>query len=150
LPTTSTEIVAKLRNPPALIPDSVLVDNHLRMRLSPEVTIAMGMMTLCPADEGLSLQTGEMVASHCPHADEMDASERVLGAALAGDSTLFAREDYVEEAWRIVEPVLKKNTPVYQYSPDTWGPEEVERVTPPGGWSNPGEKYAFAVAREAA
>jgi glucose-6-phosphate 1-dehydrogenase len=110
----------------------------------------MGMMTLCPADEGLSLQTGEMVASHCPHADEMDASERVLGAALAGDSTLFAREDYVEEAWRIVEPVLKKNTPVYQYSPDTWGPEEVERVTPPGGWSNPGEKYAFAVAREAA
>ncbi|MBV8806351.1 MAG: hypothetical protein JO042_14940, partial [Sinobacteraceae bacterium] len=58
-------------------------------------------------------------------------------AAMGGDSTLFAREDYVEEAWRIVEPVLKKNTPVYPYAPTTWGPEEVERVSPPGGWNNP-------------
>jgi len=136
LPTTSTEIVGKFRKPPTLIPDSLLVENHLRLRLSPEVTIAMGMMALAPG-EGLSLQTGEMVASHSPRADEMDAYERVLGAAMAGDSSLFAREDYVEEAWRIVEPVLKKNTPIYQYSPNTWGPDEVERVTPPGGWQNP-------------
>ena len=150
LPTTSTEIFAKFRNPPSLIPDSLLVENHLRLRLNPEVTIAIGMNTLSPAAEGLSLQTGEMVAGHSPRADEMDAYERVLGAAMARDSALFAREDYVEEAWRIVEPVLKKNTPVYQYTPNTWGPEEVERVTPPGGWNNPGEKYAFAVAREAA
>jgi glucose-6-phosphate 1-dehydrogenase len=150
LPTTTTEIVAKFRKPPTLIPDSLLVENHLRLRLSPEVTVAMGMMTLAPAAEGLSLQTAEMVASHSPRADEMDAYERVLGAAMAGDSTLFAREDYVEAAWRIVEPVLKKNTPVFQYTPNTWGPDEVERVTPPGGWSNPGDKKAFAVASEAA
>ena len=150
LPTTTTEIVAKFRKPPTLIPDSLLVENHLRLRLSPEVTVAMGMMTLAPAAEGLSLQTAEMVASHFPRADEMDAYERVLGAAMAGDSTLFAREDYVEAAWRIVEPVLKKNTPVFQYTPNTWGPDEVERVTPPGGWSNPGDKKAFAVASEAA
>jgi glucose-6-phosphate 1-dehydrogenase len=150
LPTTCTEIVAKLRHPPALIPESVPVENHLRFRLSPEVTIAMGMMTLCPTAEGLSLQTGEMLASHCPNSDEMDAYERVLGAAMAGDSTLFAREDYVEEAWRIVGPVLKKNTPIYQYTPKTWGPEEVERVTPPRGWSNPGEQKALALASEAA
>ena len=65
LPATCTEIVAKLRKPPALIPESVLVENHLRLRLSPEATIAMGMMTLCPSAEGLSLQAGEMVASHC-------------------------------------------------------------------------------------
>src|SRR2546425_9850341 len=136
LPATCTEIVGKFRKPPTLIPDSLLVENHLRLRLSPEVTIAMGMMALAPG-EGLSLQTGEMVASHSPRADEMDAYERVLGAAMAGDSSLFAREDYVEEAWRIVEPVLKKNTPIYQYSPNTWGPDEVERVTPPGGWQNP-------------
>lgn len=57
---------------------------------------------------------------------------------------------YVEEACRIVEPVLKKNTPVYQYTLNTWGPEEVERLTPPGGWSNPTDKKAFAVASEAA
>jgi glucose-6-phosphate 1-dehydrogenase len=150
LPTTSTEIVARFHKPPTLIPDSLLVENHLRLRLSPEVTIAMGLMTLDPRAEGLSLQTGEMVASHSPRADEMDAYERVLGAAMGGDSTLFAREDYVEEAWRIVEPVLKKNTPVYPYAPKTWGPEEVERVAPPGGWSNPGDKKLIAVANEAA
>jgi glucose-6-phosphate 1-dehydrogenase len=150
LPTTFTEVLAKLRNPPTPIPDSPLVENYLRLRLSPDVTIAMGMMALCPTAEGLSLETGEMVASHCPQADEMDAYERVIGAAVAGDSSLFAREDYVEEAWRIVEPVLRKNTPVYQYAPKTWGPEEAERVTPPRGWSNPSEQKAFAVASEAA
>jgi glucose-6-phosphate 1-dehydrogenase len=114
------------------------------------MTIAMAMNTLSPVAEGLTLQASEMVASHSPRADEMDAYERVLGAAMAGDSTLFAREDYVEQAWRIVEPVLKTNTPVYQYTPNTWGPVEVERVTPPGGWSNPGEKYGVAIAREVA
>jgi glucose-6-phosphate 1-dehydrogenase len=150
LPTTCTEIVAKFRKPPTLIPDSQLVENHLRLRLSPEITIAMGMMNLAPDAEGLALQTGEMVASHSPRADEMDAYERVLGAAMAGDSTLFAREDYVEEAWRIVEPVLKQKTPVHQYAPGTWGPNEVDRVTPSGGWSNPSEKKAFKVASEAA
>jgi glucose-6-phosphate 1-dehydrogenase len=137
LPTTCTEIVAKFRKPPSLVPDSALVENHLRMRLSPEVTIAMGMMALAPDAEGMSLQDGEMVASHSPRAEEMDAYERVLGAAMAGDSTLFAREDYVEEAWRIVEPVLRKKTPVFQYAPNSWGPSEVERVTPPGGWQDP-------------
>ena len=150
LPTTVTEIVAKFRHPPTLIPDNELKDNYLRLRLSPEATIAMGMMSLCPTAEGLSLQTGEMVASHCSRADEMDAYERVLGAAMAGDSSLFAREDYVEQAWRIVEPVLKGSTPVYQYVPNTWGPGQVDRVTPPGGWSNPDEKKTIAVAKEAA
>ncbi len=146
LPVTVTEIFAKFHKPPTLIPDSQLVENHLRLRLSPEITIAMGMMNLAPNADGMSLQTGEMVATHSPRADEMDAYERVLGAAMEGDSTLFAREDYVEEAWRIVEPVLKKNTPVYQYTPGTWGPAEVDRVTPPGGWNNLGEKKELVVA----
>jgi glucose-6-phosphate 1-dehydrogenase len=150
LPTTCTEIVGKFRRPPTLISDSLLVENHLRLRLSPEITIAMGMMNLSPNAEGLSLQSSEMMASHSPRADEMDAYERVLGAAMTGDSTLFAREDYVEEAWRIVEPVLKKNTPIYPYAANTWGPEEVDRVTPPGGWSNPGDKKAIALTSEAA
>jgi glucose-6-phosphate 1-dehydrogenase len=150
LPVTSTEIIGKFRKPPTLIPDSLLVENHLRLRINPEITIAIGMMNLAPGSEGMDLQTSEMMASHLPRADEMDAYERVLGAAMAGDSTLFAREDYVEEAWRIVEPVLKKNTPVYQYASNTWGPAEVDRVTPPGGWSNPAEKKAIAVASEAA
>jgi glucose-6-phosphate 1-dehydrogenase len=150
LPTTCTEIVAKFRKPPTLIPDSELVENHLRLRLSPEITIAMGMMNLAPNAEGLALQTGEMVASHSPRVDEMDAYERVLGAAMSGDSTLFAREDYVEEAWRIIEPVLKKNTQVHQYAPGTWGPSEADRVAPTSGWNNPGGKEALALASEAA
>ena len=80
----------------------------------------------------------ELLASHHPSAEEMDAYERVLGDAMAGDATLFAREDYVEEAWRIVDPVLKADTPFYGYEPGSWGPREVEeRVSPVGGWHNP-------------
>ena len=150
LPTTCTEIVGKFHKPPTLIPDRELVENHLRLRLSPEITIAMGMMNLDPNQEGFAFQSSEMMASHSPTPDETDAYERVLGAAMEGDMRLFAREDYVEEAWRIVDPILKENTPVYQYAPNTWGPQEVERVTPPAGWSNPGEKKTFAVTREAA
>src|ERR1700745_574275 len=78
-----------------------------------------------------------MLASTAPRAGEMEAYERLLGAAMEGDGTLFAREDYVEEAWRIVDPVWKKTTPVYGYEPNTWGPRELERVTPEGGWRNP-------------
>ena len=79
-----------------------------------------------------------MVGTQLPRADEMDAYERVLGDAMHGDATLFAREDYVEEAWRIVDPVLKDGTPVHEYEPGTWGPKEVDAsVSPPGGWHNP-------------
>src|SRR5437660_10574517 len=78
-----------------------------------------------------------MVGTQLPRADEMDAYERVLGDAMHGDATLFAREDYVEEAWRIVDPVLKAGTPVYEYEPGTWGPKEVDsRVWPAAGWQN--------------
>ena len=135
LPTTYTEILAKFRKPPTILPDSVLTENHLRLRLSPDVVIAMGLMSLAPG-EGMELQAGEMVATSSD-AGDMDAYERLLGAAMAGDNSLFAREDYVEEAWRIVDPVLKKGTPVYPYASNTWGPAEITRVTPPGGWDTP-------------
>ena len=135
LPVTCTEILAKFRKPPTLIPDSILTENHLRLRLSPDVVIAMGLMSLAPG-EGMGLQAGEMVATSSD-AGDMDAYERLLGAAMAGDNSLFAREDYVEEAWRIVDPVLKKGTLVYPYAANTWGPAEVARVTPPGGWDIP-------------
>jgi glucose-6-phosphate 1-dehydrogenase len=136
LPVTCTEILAKFRKPPTLIPDRILTENHVRLRLSPDVVIAMGLMTLAPGD-GMIFQTNEMVATNSPGSGEMDAYERLLGAAMAGENSLFAREDYVEEAWRIVDPVLKKGTPVYTYAQNSWGPAEVERVTPPGGWDEP-------------
>lgn len=85
----------------------------------------------------MALQAGEMVASRHPGVGDMDAYERLLGAAMEGEPTLFAREDYVEEAWRIVDPLLKGTAPIYPYAPNTWGPEQVALVTPPGGWDNP-------------
>jgi glucose-6-phosphate 1-dehydrogenase len=150
LPVTCTEIVAKFRKPPSLIPDSRLTENHLRLRLSPEATIAMGMMVLASA-EPMTLQAREMVASRSPRAGDMDAYERVLGAAMEGDATLFAREDYVEEAWRIVDPILKQGSPVYPYAPNTWGPEQAEHLTPTGGWDNPGAgQDGLSIATQAA
>ncbi len=109
----------------------------------------MGMMVM-PPGESLVGQSAEMIASQPPIAEEMDAYERVLGDAMAGDATLFAREDYVEEAWRIVDPVLKKGTPVYSYEPKSWGPNEVERVVPPGGWQNPVVRHEPSAATKAA
>jgi glucose-6-phosphate 1-dehydrogenase len=101
------------------------------------MTIAIGSTVMAPG-EALAGQHVEIIASRNPCPDEMDAYERVLGDAMAGDATLFARQDYVEEAWRIVDPVLKSGTPVYEYEPGTWGPGEVEQeVSPDGGWSNP-------------
>jgi glucose-6-phosphate 1-dehydrogenase len=114
-----------------------LTPNYFRFRISPEVTQAFGINVIAPGEDTVS-QSVEMIASRHPRADEMDAYERVLGDAMAGDATLFAREDYVEEAWRIVDPVLKAVTPVYEYEPNTWGPSEAnQKVSPPGGWQNP-------------
>jgi glucose-6-phosphate 1-dehydrogenase len=150
MPVTCTEIVAKFRKPPSLIPDSRLTENHLRFRLSPDVTIAMGMMLLASA-EGMVLQDREMIAHRVPRAGDMDAYERVLGGAMEGDATLFAREDYVEEAWRIVDPILKKTTPVFPYAPNSWGPGQVDSVTPASGWDNPSVGHdAMSVAGQAA
>jgi glucose-6-phosphate 1-dehydrogenase len=137
LPVTCMEVIGRFRKPPTVIRDSALVRNYLRIRISPEMTIAMG-ATVMAAGEALKGETVEMVASRHPRPEEMEAYERVLGDAMAGDATLFAREDYVEEAWRIVDPVLKAGTPVYAYEKGTWGPQEVERrQSPNGGWHNP-------------
>jgi glucose-6-phosphate 1-dehydrogenase len=83
-------------------------------------------------------QALEALVSRNHQPDEVDAYERVLTDAMAGDTTLFARQDYVEEAWRIVDPVLKQDTQVYEYEPHSWGPVEVEqKIIPQDGWHNP-------------
>jgi glucose-6-phosphate 1-dehydrogenase len=107
------------------------------MRISPNIEFAFCTNIISPTDESISIPN-EITGTRHPTANEMGAYERVLGDAMAGDATLFAREDYVEEAWRIVDPVLKAGTPVYEYEPKTWGPKEVEqKVSPPAGWHNP-------------
>jgi glucose-6-phosphate 1-dehydrogenase len=136
LPVTATEVVCRLRKPPTEIPADVLHPNYLRFRIGPDVSIAMGITVMGPGEKLVGKPT-EMIATNQPDAEEMDAYERVLGDAMVGDATLFAREDYVEQAWRIVDPLLKRDRPVYPYEPHTWGPAETDRVSPPGGWQNP-------------
>ncbi|HTP97777.1 MAG TPA: glucose-6-phosphate dehydrogenase [Casimicrobiaceae bacterium] len=136
LPVTCTEVMARFRRPPAIFPTCTAPCNHARFRISPEVQIAMGAVVM-DASEQFVGQTIELLAAHHPTADEMDAYERVLGDAMAGDATIFAREDYVEEAWRIVDPVLAGRTPVYPYDPGQWGPPQANELTPPGGWDDP-------------
>jgi glucose-6-phosphate 1-dehydrogenase len=138
LPVSCMEIMARLRKPPATaIRGNDVPQNYLRFRLSPEITAAMA-VSAAPAVEGGKREAVELVASRHPRPTEMEAYERVLTDAMIGDATLFARQDYVEEAWRIVDPVLKDATPVYVYEPHNWGPKEVDQtVLPPGGWDKP-------------
>jgi glucose-6-phosphate 1-dehydrogenase len=138
LPVTCMEVMARYRKPPTTnMTEPGTPQNYMRFRVSPETTVAMGVSVSAPTGKGPREEI-EMVASRHPRPDEMEAYERVLGDAMAGDATLFARQDYVEEAWRIVDPVLKAATPVYIYEPNTWGPKEVDQsVLPPGGWDRP-------------
>ena len=136
LPVTCTEILLRLRLPPTMYKKYDLEPNYVRFRISPDIMLAFGMNVISPVQESMS-QVSELLASRHPSAKEMDAYERVLSDAMAGDATLFGREDYVEEAWRIVDPVLKAGTPLYEYEAQTWGPVEADLVAPPGGWHNP-------------
>jgi len=136
LPVTCTEVFVQLHQPPTMYQGFDLQPNYCRFRISPDVMLAFGVNVMASDDK--TSQSVELLASHRPIAKEMDAYERLLGDAMAGDASLFAREDYVEEAWRIVDPVLKAGTPVYEYEPGSWGPGEVDqKVSPPGGWQNP-------------
>ena len=137
LPVTCTEILVRLRRPPTAYSTASLSPNHLRFRINPDTTLAFGMMAPKIGDEGVG-QVIEALVNRNAQPDEVDAYERVLTDAMAGDATLFARQDYVEEAWRIVDPVLKNGSPLYDYEPNTWGPAEAERrVVPSDGWLNP-------------
>ena len=139
LPVTGLELLVRLRKPPRIYPIDPVVANHMRMELAPDITFAMGVTTMSLQSDTQAAPVELMVSRHPSAADDEDPYERLLGDAMAGDSTLFARQDYVEEAWRIVDPLLHEKTPVYPYAPGTWGPEsEVNaRVMPPGGWKNP-------------
>jgi glucose-6-phosphate 1-dehydrogenase len=137
LPVTATEVIARLRPPPAIFAASPPPPNYVRFRLSPDVAIALGTMVMSAGDE-LTGQPTELLAYERSAADKVDPYERLLGDAMKGDHTPFAREDYVEEAWRIVGPVLGNVTPLYEYDPNTWGPAQMEdTICPPGGWVDP-------------
>ena len=138
LPITCMEVIARFRKPPAIdLAESSASQNYMRFRISPEMTVAMAMSVSSPNTPG-KREAVELLASRHPGAEEMEAYERVLTDALSGDATLFARQDYVEEAWRIVDAVLKEQTPLHEYAPGTWGPsEQSTSVIPPGNWQAP-------------
>jgi glucose-6-phosphate 1-dehydrogenase len=138
LPCTTTEVLARLKSPP-LRHMAGEETNYLRFRLSPEVVLALGAQVKRPGELMVSELT-ELRMVHRPDGEEMDAYERLLGDAMAGDATLFAREDGVEAAWEIVEPILGNVDPIQFYEPDTWGPAEAEALAADcGGWHRPQE-----------
>ena len=135
LPVTATEVLATFREPPTFLRGQAPGRNYMRFRISPDMEIAIGTIVM-RNKESLEGQAVEMLANHRPCPEEMEAYERVLGDAMNGDSSHFAREDYVEEAWRIVDSLLKNAPPIREYDPDTWGPQD-DSISPPGGWHNP-------------
>ncbi|HYA34219.1 MAG TPA: glucose-6-phosphate dehydrogenase [Candidatus Binataceae bacterium] len=136
LPATTTEVMVRLKRPPLRRVASSDA-NYLRFRLSPKVVIAIGAQIKRPGESTASDMT-ELKLVQSQSTEEMDAYERLLTDAMAGDSTLFAREDAVEAAWAIVDPILNETGAVIEYKPGTWGPAEAARLAGRiGGWHNP-------------
>lgn len=138
LPVTSTEVLVELKRPPQAVFGHIepRQTNFLRFQLSPHVLIALGARAKKPGEEMVGEEV-ELVAQH-QGTDELTPYERLLGDALKGDSTLFARQDSVEGAWRVVDPVLGNVTPVHEYEPGTWGPVAADRIiVRDGGWHAP-------------
>lgn len=140
MPVTATEVLIELRRPPQPVFGEMQPGqcNYIRLRLSPQVVIATGVRVKVPG-EAMEGEEVELHATH-QHGDEMKPYERLLGDAARGDSTLFAREDAVEAAWRVVQPILGNVTPVHEYEPGTWGPAEADQIIKRyGGWHSPVE-----------
>ena len=137
MPTTCTEVLVRFRRPPQRIfaGEREAAPNGLRLRLGPDVLIALRARAKAPG-EGMRGEDIVLVAREHP-GDGLLPYERLLGAAMAGDQSLFAREDLVEEAWRIVEPVLDGASPVHAYAPGSWGPREASALLPGGSWWDP-------------
>jgi glucose-6-phosphate 1-dehydrogenase len=136
LATTATEVVVTLRQPPAVFTDVPPPANYFRFRVTPTQTIAISSFMKLPGHL-LEGEPVELTLSEHPDPREMGAYEELLTDAIHGVSARFARQDYVEEAWRIVDPVLDDATPVVEYEPGTWGPALRGAVVPPGGWIDP-------------
>ena len=138
LPVTATEVLVALKRPSQTVFDEIKPDqsNYFHFRLNPNVFIALAARAKVP---GESMVGEEAKLLACQHSgEETSAYERLLSDAVEGDTTLFAREDAVEAAWRVVDPILGNVTPVYEYEPGTWGPAEADRIIGgESGWHNP-------------
>jgi glucose-6-phosphate 1-dehydrogenase len=135
LATTATEIIVQLRQPPTRVFDNG-TPNRIRFEISPNVVIAFDVRVKKPGEA----MVGEDVCIDLDEkpGEEMEPYDRLLGDALHGDQTLFARQDTVEAAWQIVDGILGNVTPIHPYDTGTWGPAEADRLLPPGAtWVDP-------------
>jgi len=136
-------VLVELKRPPQTVFDETEPgqSNDLHFRLSPNVFISLGARIKVPGESMVGRRV-ELIA--CQHTgEEMSPYERLLSDALRGDPSLFGREDGIEAAWRVVDPILGNATPVHEYEPNTWGPPEADRIIAgAGGWHNPAPSEA--------
>jgi glucose-6-phosphate 1-dehydrogenase len=139
LPLTACEVLVRLKAPPQSLFGNAAVhedDNYLRFRLSPHSTIALAARVKRPGKEFVGEQREFALLEVEP--DVRSPYERLLADAMDGDGALFAREDAIEAAWAVVEPVLVEHPPVHTYSPGSWGPPAAKYfIAADGGWRNP-------------
>jgi glucose-6-phosphate 1-dehydrogenase len=138
MPVTATEVLVELKRPPQEVFDTITQRqaNYVRFRLSPNVSIALGARAKMPG-EAIVGEDVELVVRP-GSGDEMMPYERLLGDAIRGDPLLFVREDSVEAAWGVVDPILGNVTPVHEYEANTWGPVETEQImSGDDRWHNP-------------
>ncbi len=138
LPQTVVEVWVQLKRPPENVfsESSSGRPNYLRFRVSPTVQLALGARVKTPG-EAMVGEDVELLFQEQP-GDEMAPYERLLNDAIHGVKTLFAREDSVEEAWRVVDPILGDAVPALPYESHTWGPPEAGALAVEvGGWRNP-------------
>ncbi|MFO0567699.1 MAG: glucose-6-phosphate dehydrogenase [Polyangiaceae bacterium] len=142
LANTTTEVMIEFKNPPQVVfnEPAPKMGNYIRFRLSPQVQIAMGARAKRPGEGmvGRPMELSVVDQGQPGEGQRLGDYERLLGDAMAGDATLFARTDVVEAAWAIVDPVIHGPSRLYEYEPGTWGPKEADELTAEvGGWNTP-------------
>jgi glucose-6-phosphate 1-dehydrogenase len=141
LPDTATEILVELKPPPQkLFADAESLtgrSNYIRFRLSPNSAVALAARVKLAGKDFVGEQRELYLSEERP--GEETPYERLLGDAMHGDGALFTREDAVEAAWAVVEPVLKTHHRVRPYERNTWSPKAADAIVAAhGGWHNPG------------
>jgi glucose-6-phosphate 1-dehydrogenase len=136
---TATEVTVRLKRPP-MARVAIEKNNYFRFRLGPDLALSLGARVKGPDDPNNLFATActELSAVHKATADEADAYQRLLTEAMRGDQLMFVRQDAVEAAWKVVDPILGNVEPVEYYEPGSWGPAAADELTSDlGGWANP-------------
>lgn len=134
LAVTATELVVRWKSAgqPLLEDGAPPTPNYLRLGIGPDACIELGATVKKHGKEMVGEATALVLCRST--ADAMKPYERLLGDAIDGDPTLFAEKDAVEESWRVVDPVVGSEAPVFPYDAGSWGPAEAARIAPEGGW----------------